>query len=121
MLQLRIIHGMQLKRGPEIMIELIEKHRETLENLCQQYHVKKLELFGSAVTDGNFDSEKSDLDFLVEFLPLKSGEHADTYFGLLEAMENLFAGHIDLVMTTAIKNRYFLESVNRTREVFYAA
>ena len=102
------------------MIELIENHRETLKGLCLQYHVKQLELFGSAVADSNFDSKKSDLDFLVEFLPLKPGQHADTYFGLLEAMENLFARHIDLVMTTAIKNPYFLESVNRTREICYA-
>jgi hypothetical protein len=86
-----------------------------------KYRVRRLEIFGSALTGKNFDTEKSDLDFLVEFLPLKQGEYADTYFGLLKAMENLFKRHVDLVMTGAIKNRYFLEAINKNRKVLYAA
>ncbi len=103
------------------MIGLIEDNREAIERLCSQHHVQRLELFGSALTDENFNPDKSDLDFLVEFLPLKPGEHADAYFGLLEALQDMFGRHIDLVMTRAIKNPYFLESVNKSREVIYAA
>ena len=68
-----------------------------------------------------FDPRTSDLDFLVEFLPLQLGEYADAYFGLLEALRELFERNIDLVMTGAIRNRYFLESINRSRTVLYAA
>ena len=103
------------------MVELIKKHYEELEHLCRQYHVKCLEVFGSALTGEGFDPAKSDLDFLVEFLPLQPGQHADAYFGLLEDMEKLFDRHVDLVMPRAIKNPYFLESINRAREVLYAA
>jgi len=103
------------------MITLIEENRKTLKELCIKYRVQSLELFGSALNDKNFDIEKSDLDFLVEFLPLKQGEYADTYFGLLESLENLFNRHIDLVMTGAIKNPYFLEAINKNRKVLYAA
>ena len=63
----------------------------------------------------------NDLDFLVEFLPLQAGEHFDAYFGLLEALGDLFQRPVDLVMTRAIKNPYFLKAVNQTRVVFYAA
>jgi predicted nucleotidyltransferase len=103
------------------MINLIEDNYEALKELCLRYHVRRLELFGSALMADNFDQDTSDLDFLVEFLPLKQGEYADTYFGLLEAIENLFHRHIDLVMIKAVKNHYFLESINRNRKVLYAA
>ena len=103
------------------MIRLIEDNRETIKDLCTRYQVRRLELFGSALTGGSFHSEKSDIDFLVEFLPLKQGEYADAYFGLLEALEELFDRHVDLVMPGAIKNPYFLESVNKNRTVLYAA
>lgn len=103
------------------MIGFIEDNYESLKQLCERYHVQRLEVFGSALTDEHFDLGNSDMDFLVEFLPLKEGEHANTYFGLLEALEDLFNRHVDLVMTRAIKNPYFLESINKCREVLYAA
>ncbi len=103
------------------MVGLIEDNYEALKSLCVRYRVRRLELFGSALTGNDFDSERSDLDFLVEFLPLKQGEYADAYFGLLEAIENLFNRDVDLVMTGAIKNPYFLESINKSRKVLYAA
>ena len=68
-----------------------------------------------------FRAEDSDLDFLVEFLPLGPVEHADAYFGLLEALKDLFGRPVDLVMADAIRNRYFKESVDRTRRPLYAA
>ena len=99
---------------------LVEEKREELNRLCGEYHVQRLELFGSAA-EGSFEAESSDLDFLVEFLPLREGEHFDTYFGLLEALQNLFQRPVDLVMTRAIKNPYFLKAVNRSRTLLYAA
>ena len=46
------------------MISLVEEKRAELGRLCAQYHVRRLELFGSA-DDERFDPERSDLDFLV--------------------------------------------------------
>jgi len=102
------------------MIRLIEQNRQALERACVRHRVARLELFGSAA-EGDFDPQASDLDFLVEFLPLKSGEHADAYFALLESLEALFDRPVDLLMVGAIKNPYFLHSVNQTRRVVYAA
>lgn len=103
------------------MIGFIEDNYESLKGLCEQYRVQRFEIFGSALTGEQFDPEHSDLDFLVEFLPLQPGQHADCYFGLLEALQDMFHRHIDLVMPRAIKNPYFLESINKCREVIYAA
>lgn len=102
------------------MIELIEQHRTELIELCCRYRVQTLEVFGSAA-EGTWDDERSDLDFLVQFLPQSPPDHADAYFGLLFGLEDLFHCKIDLVETPAIRNSYFLKSVNRNRRVFYAA
>jgi predicted nucleotidyltransferase len=98
----------------------IEAHREELTRLCERFQVSRLELFGSAAA-GKFEEGSSDLDFLVDFHPLPPGEHAETYFGLLEALQDLFQRSIDLVETGAIRNPYFKASVDRTRVLLYAA
>ena len=102
------------------MNQLVQDNLAKLNELCVKYHVRRLELFGSATKD-NSDGAPNDLDFLVEFLSLRDGEHFDTYFGLLEELQILFERPVDLVMTRAIKNQYFLKSVNQSRTVLYAA
>jgi hypothetical protein len=102
------------------MAPLIDNHRQQIAQLCRRYCVRRLELFGSAVA-GDFSAGTSDVDFLVEFEPLQLGEHADAYFGLRESLEKLLSRPVDLVMTRAIRNPYFLESVNASRTLVYAA
>jgi len=68
----------------------------------------------------DFDSAQSYFDFLVEFLPLQPGEYADSYFGLLEGLEKLFGRDVDLAMTSAVKNPYFLENIESSRVPVYA-
>ncbi len=98
----------------------IAQHRDKIAELCRRYRVRRLELFGSAIND-RFDPQRSDVDFLVEFEPLADGEHADAYFGLLESLKSLLARPVDLVMTRAIRNPYFLEAIEPTRTLLYAA
>ncbi len=102
------------------MNPLIESRRSELEQFCKRFRVKRLDLFGSAAT-GDFKSEASDLDFLVEFQPLPPNERADSYFGLLFALEDLFQRKIDLVEIGAVQNPYFLRSANQSRTLLYAA
>ena len=103
------------------MIDLVKDHSEAIVELCERYNVKYLELFGSALKEDDFDPQSSDIDFLVEFLPLKPGEHAKAYFGLLEKLQDMFGRNIDLVEVKAIKNPYLLESINKSRNEIYAA
>ena len=100
--------------------QAVAQYSQEIETLCRRHGVARLELFGSA-TDGSFDPISSDVDFLVEFGALATGECANAYFGLLEDLEALFGRHVDLVMTRAIRNQYFLESIEPTRTVLYAA
>jgi uncharacterized protein len=101
------------------MEPLVSKHSVEIEQLCRQFHVQRLEVFGSAAK-GDFQSQ-SDVDFLVEYAPLPEGARADAYFGLLEALQKLLERPVDLVMVKAIRNRYFLEAIADSRTLLYAA
>jgi predicted nucleotidyltransferase len=103
------------------MSPLVEEKIDELKQLCEKYSVVCLEIFGSAASDARFDEERSDLDFLVEFQTLEENQYADTYFGLMFALQDLFNRPVDLVMTEAIRNPYFKTSVDRSRKVLYAA
>lgn len=103
------------------MVKLLEKHKKEISVLCDRYGVAKLEIFGSAADEARFDQINSDLDFLVEFADIPDGDYADRYFDLLFALEKLFHRDIDLVMSSAIKNVYFLGAIKKNREVIYAA
>ena len=80
----------------------------------------RLEVFGSAA-DGTFDPDRSDLDFLVEYLSLAHGMHYEAYFGLLESLETLFDRRVDLVDVSCLRNPYFIDAVNESRRVIYEA
>lgn len=108
----------QLYREGGVPHPVIGKRTADLEQLCRRYRVRRLDLFGSAVSSHGW-TESSDLDFLVEFEPLPPGVYADTYFGLLEALEQLLGRPVDLIVESAIKNPYFLESVEATRTPIY--
>jgi predicted nucleotidyltransferase len=88
--------------------------------LCRRYRVRRLELFGSAAV-GTDKPDESDLDFLIEFETLPPASYADTYFGLKEALEELFGRPADLVVASAVRNPYFRASVERTKTLLYAA
>ena len=103
------------------MIDAIARHLEELRALCRRFHVRRLDLFGSAAR-GDFDPERSDVDFLVEF----DRTHPDalslrTYFGLKEALEGLLGRPVDLVEPGAVRNPYLKASIESSREQVFAA
>jgi predicted nucleotidyltransferase len=101
------------------MIPSIEAKRDALAELCLRCQVRSLEVFGSAATGKLRDD--SDLDFLVDFRPTDSMSLADQYFALLEALEELFGRKVDLLTRRSLRNPYFVDSVERTRQLLYAA
>jgi len=47
----------------------VSSKREALAELCRRFHVRRLEVFGSAARGADFDAQRSDADFLIEFEP----------------------------------------------------
>jgi len=101
------------------MASVLEPHLSEIAPLCRRFGVRRLEPFGSATTD-RFDFRRSDLDFLVDF-GADSSRLFERYFGLKEGLASLYGREVDLVMVGALRNPYFIEAVNRTRQPVYAA
>ena len=102
------------------MIDEIALQREELRVLCRRFHVRRLDLFGSAAR-GDFDPEHSDLDFIVEFDRSAPQHPFDSYFGLKEGLEALLGRKVDLVELNAVRNPYLKASIEQSRENVYAA
>lgn len=102
------------------MIDIIEQRRAEVAALCSRFGVQRLEVFGSAA-NGAFDPAHSDIDFLVEFSQDDAGSLFHRYFGLQEALKQLFGRKIDLVTASALKNLYFIAAVNQSRQSIYTS
>ena len=100
------------------MIDLISQKSEELAALCRQFKVAHLDLFGSAAT-GSFDPSSSDLDFLIEFQDRRAPGLLDRYLDFAAALERLFGRHVDLLTPRSLRNPYFREAVNETKETLY--
>lgn len=102
------------------MAEIFSERRDAISALCRKYGVVRLYIFGSAVRE-DFEPGQSDVDLLVDFGSMNPFQLVDAYFGLLEELRLLFGAEVDLVMSDAIKNRYIIEEIERTKQVLYAA
>ena len=89
--------------------------------VCRQYGVRRLEIFGSAARGVDFESGRSDVDFLVEFDRINPQKPLDEFMGLQSALSRVLGCKVDLVEAGALKNPYLLASINRDRELVYAA
>ena len=95
----------------------IEKIKPEIERVCQRLPVRRLGLFGSALSQ-NF-SQGSDVDVLVIFDSGEDIDFFDKYFELKEQLEEIFKRNVDLVVDKKFKNPVFRESVDRTSTVIY--
>lgn len=98
---------------------IIENNKSVINKFCQENKVEKLYVFGS-VLNNNF-SDKSDIDFIVEFnkdIPLL--EYSDFYFSLLFSFEDYFKRDIDLITEKSLKNPFFIAEINATKQLIYA-
>lgn len=102
------------------MIDLIEQNRTAIADLCRKFRVQRLDVFGSA-TSSRFDPARSDIDFLYTLQPVGSGKYADNFFGLAHALESLLGRRVDLVCDKYVRNPYFREAIEESRQPLYEA
>ena len=98
-------------------MSVLESHINDIKKLCSAHKVKELYAFGSVLTN-QFNSE-SDIDFVVDFVPMDVSIYADNYFDLKFSLQKLFNRSIDLLEEKAIKNPYFRENLNQQRQLIY--
>ncbi len=102
------------------MQDFIIAKQSEISELCRAHHVRKLTLFGSAVRD-DFDPDKSDIDFLVEFTAEARANYSSNFFSLEEALARLLRRDIDLVVSETLENPYIRRRVHEQQELLYAA
>lgn len=85
------------------MHTLIEQHRTAIADICRRYGVRRLEVFGSAARGTDFDPDRSDADFLVEFEQRADLDPLKQFFGFADALQELLGRPVDLVERGAIE------------------
>jgi hypothetical protein len=92
----------------------IDLPQKAITQFCQQYHIRKLSLFGSVLRDDFTDS--SDIDVLVEFQPGKTPGLA--IVAMQDELTQLWGRTVDL-RTPAELSRYFRGQVMQEAMVIY--
>ena len=98
-------------------MNLIESNIERLRLLCHQYKVRRLFVFGSAVS--NQFRPDSDIDMIVDFNHVELRDYADNYFSLKDELEKLFNRKVDLLEAQAIRNPFFKAVVDQEKQLVY--
>lgn len=95
----------------------IDPYSVDIKKLCALYNVKTLYAFGSVVYDQLTD--KSDIDFIVDFDAIDIKNYADNYFDFKFSLQEILKRPIDLIEEKAIRNPYFKQAVNKQRKLVY--
>lgn len=104
------------------MHEIVASRAAQVADLCADFGVVRLEVFGSASHGQGFDAKRSDVDLLVEFA---SPSLETRNFGRFhDALEALFGRRVDLVERKAVeqsRNYIRRRSILADAELLYAA
>lgn len=100
------------------MNQIISEHIDELTKICESLNIKRMNVFGSAVS-GKFNKE-SDIDFLIKFSEELTGEqYAENYFKLHYKLRELFNREIDIITEPTLSNPFFIESINNSKQLIY--
>ena len=103
------------------MHRLIADKQEEIAAICHRHRVERLEVFGSAARGTDFDPERSDIDFLVEFNSEREPVTLQRYLDMIEDLSSAMArgGGVDLVEEKWIRNPYMKEAIKDERELVF--
>lgn len=96
------------------MIAAIANHRAEIAALCRRFHVRRLDLFGSAAREIDF-IDASDLDLLVAYEADHAPPALADFLALREALAALFGRKVDLTMDSALRNPFLHAAIARSR------
>lgn len=100
-------------------MKLIELNLKRIIDLCRRHKVKSLAVFGSILTDRFND--QSDVDLLVDFEPIDHNQfdYVTNFFDFQDSLETLLKRKVDLVVGSSLRNKYFINNINRTKQIIY--
>jgi uncharacterized protein len=89
---------------------------EKIVDLCVQYGVIKLDVFGSAAVSYN---SANDYDFVVELEHDEFVSKARRWIGFADGLEKILGKPVDLVSLASMKNPLFSSAVRATQKCVY--
>ena len=98
----------------------VDEQQDEIAAACRQYGIERLFVFGSAIRE-DFRPGESDIDLLVEFVPIDVTKKFHVYLDAREAFRRIFNADVDLVMRGAVKNKVIAKEIDRTKRLIYAA
>lgn len=100
-------------------MKLIELNMQRIIALCRKHKVRSLAVFGSILTD-RFNDD-SDVDLLIDFEATDPDkfDYVTNFFDLQDSLESLLKRKVDLVVGSGLRNKFFINNVNRTKQVIY--
>jgi len=101
------------------MNSIVTDNIDALKRLCLDFNVKSMYVFGSVCTDAF--TEKSDIDFLISFQELSIEQYTENYFELHYKLQDLLGREIDLLTERSLTNPYFIQGLEQTKQLIYAA
>ena len=102
------------------MQKILSDNLEQIKALCTKYEVRSMYAFGSIVS--KTFTKQSDIDLLISFKEsLSLDQYTDNYFSIHHDLNTLLNKKIDLITEKSLKNPYFIESLNSSKLLIYAA
>ena len=92
-------------------MDLREKIKTNVSELCDEFGITKLAIFGS-VARGE-ESSESDIDFFAEFELATPETMPDRYFGFIEAASRMFGRTVQVVTPRMLRNPHFIKAIER--------
>lgn len=101
------------------MNKIISDKIDKIKEICKKHNVKEMYVIGSVVSD-NFTPD-SDIDFLIKFNDISIKEYTDNYFELHQKLHQIFNRNIDLITYKSLRNLFFIQSINASKQLLYAS
>jgi len=101
-----------------IITDEILKNKKDFTILCKTHKVKYLYAFGSSVTE-RFDSNRSDIDLLVEIDSKDPIDRGEKLISLWDLFEIYFRRKVDLLTDSSIRNPFLRKSIDSTKVLIY--
>lgn len=96
-------------------------YSEEIASICKRHHVKYLGLHGASLNQENVGGEDSEINLLVEFLPLEPKQHTVCFFALEKELKDLFGRHVNMVDLTDVTHPDLLRQLTKRKTDLYKA
>jgi len=96
-------------------LALAQPQLEAITAACRKHHLARLHAFGSVLRP-DYRPGESDIDLLVEFLPMDTSKLYRAYFALLNDLRQGLASRDDVVMADAVRNPIGRQAIDGSKQ-----